>query len=328
MGKTTSASATAVHIAGTNPDKNILVFSSDPAHSLSDSFDIPITDRETPIQGFNNLWALQIDTEKRFLEFKSNYKKKVREAFKLRIRTKEGGGLGKTDSGMTHPYDKEAVLNLVSLAPLGLDESLALSDVLLRGSQNYEVIIIDTAPTGHLVKLLERPELVLTWFTRIIEGMKHYSGMMSTTFHVTRELLDTRKEIMKSIKMLTNNAETEFVVVTIAEFMGIHETERLVKDLESLKVASRYIITNKILPPGKCPFCSAKRSEQSRYIEGIHNNFPRFQVVETPLYPHEVRGVDALIDFSKHMYSQPLDRITSNRRPIAISSLASHQSLI
>ncbi len=151
---------------------------------------------------------------------------------------------------------------------------------------------------------------------------------MRSTFEITKELLDARRQIMKALKVLTNNVQTEFVVVTIAEFMGIHETERLVKDLESLKVASRYIITNKILPPGKCPFCSAKRSEQSRYIEGIHDKFPGFQVVETPLYPHEVRGVDALMDFSTHMYSQPLDRITSNQKPIAISSLASHQSLI
>ena len=302
VGKTTSAAATACHIAGTYPDKKILVFSTDPAHSLSDSFDIPITNRETLIEGFNNLWALQIDLEERFLEFKQNYRKMVREAFRPKIKTTEGGGASKTDSAMSHPYDKETVLNLVSLAPLGLDESLAVSDAILKGSQNYNVIIIDTAPTGHFVKLLERPELVLRWFSKIIQGMKHYSGMMSTTFHVTRALLDTRKEIMKSFKTLSNSEQAEFVVVTIAEFMGIYETERLVKDLEGLKVASRYIITNKILPPNECPFCNAKRSEQLRYIEEIHNKFPSLQVVETPLYPHEVRGVDGLIDFSKHMY--------------------------
>ena len=302
VGKTTSAAATAVHIAGTNPDKKVLVFSTDPAHSLSDSFDIPAANRETLIEGFNNLWAHQINLEEKFLEFKSNYRKMVREAFRPRIKTKEGGGAGKTDSAMMHPYDKETVLNLVSLSPLGLDESLAVADALLKGSRNYDVIIIDTAPTGHLVKLLERPELVLRWFSNIIQGMKHYSGMMSTTFDVTRALLDTRKEIVKSFKILTNSEETEFVVVTIAEFMGIYETERLVKDLESLKVASRYIIANKILPPGKCPFCNAKRSQQLRYIEEIHNKFPLFQIVETPLCPHEVRGVDSLMEFSRYMY--------------------------
>ena len=304
VGKTTSAAATAVHIAGTNPGKKILVFSTDPAHSLSDSFDLPVTKREALIGGFDNLWAIQIDMEERFTEFKRHYRKMVRDAFRPRIKTTEGGGSSKTDSAMTHPFDKEIVLNLVSLAPLGLDESLAVSDALMKGARDYDVIIIDTAPTGHFVKLLERPELVLRWFSQVIQGMRHYSGMMSTTFHVTRALLDTRKEIMKSFKTLTNGAQTEFVVVTIAEFMGIHETETLVKDLEGLKIASRYIIANKILPPGRCPFCSARRKDQSRYIEQIHNKFPAFQVIETPLYPHEIRGVDSLIDFSRHMYGQ------------------------
>ena len=301
VGKTTSAAATSVHIARNNPHKKVLVFSTDPAHSLADSFDLPITKRTALIEGFSNLWGLQIDPEERLEEFKARYKKLVKEAFKPRLED-GGGAFSSTQSMVSHPFDEETILNLVSLAPLGLDEIMALSDVVSKESLDYDCIIIDTAPTGHLIKLLQRPEIVLTWFTKIVQGMKTYSGMMRSTFEVTRELLDVRREIMKTLKFLTNNAQTEFVVVTIAEFMGIHETERLVRDLESLKVASRYIIANKILLPGKCPFCSARRSEQSRYIGEIHNKFPRFQVVETPLYPHEVRGVDGLIDFSKYMY--------------------------
>ncbi len=173
VGKTTSAAATAVHIAATNPGKKILVFSTDPAHSLSDSFDLPVMNRETLIEGFSNLWALQIDMEERFNEFQELYRKMVREAFRPKIKTKEGGGASKTDSAMTHPFDKETVLNLVSLAPLGLDESLAVSDALMKGARDYDIIIIDTAPTGHFVKLLERPGLVLRWFSKIIQGMKH-----------------------------------------------------------------------------------------------------------------------------------------------------------
>ncbi|ODS30609.1 MAG: oxyanion-translocating ATPase [Candidatus Scalindua rubra] len=301
VGKTTSAAATSVSIARNNPHKKVLVFSTDPAHSLADSFDLPITKRIALIEGFSNLWGLQIDPEDRLEEFRARYKRLVKEAFKPRL--EDGGGtFSSTQSMVSHPFDKETILNLVSLAPLGLDEIMSLSDVVSEHSPDYDCTIIDTAPTGHLVKLLQRPEIVLTWFSKIIQGMKTYSGMMRSTFGVTRELLDARREIMKTLKILTNDTQTEFVVVTIAEFMGIYETERLVTDLENLKVASRYIIVNKILPPGKCPFCSGKRSEQLRYIEETHNKFPRFQVVETPLYPHEVRGVDGLIDFSKHMY--------------------------
>ena len=301
MGKTTSAAATAVHVARTNPSKKVLVFSTDPAHSLADSFDLGITGETQLISGFDNLYGLQIDPEKRFEKFRINYRKMIRRAFKPKLNADDGGIMGTTQSASSNPFDKETLLNLVSLAPLGLDEIMALSDV-VNDSAGYDVVIIDTAPTGHLVKLLQRPEIVLRWFTNLIEGMKTYSGMMRSTFEVTKELLSARKEILKTHKVFGDKGQAEFVVVTIAEFMGLHETERLVKDLEGLKLASRYIITNKVIPPADCDFCSAKRSEQARYIKELGEKFPAFEIVETPLYPHEVRGVEGLTDFSKNMF--------------------------
>ena len=304
VGKTTSAAATAVHIAKTNPDKKVLVFSTDPAHSLADSFNLTMTDKIRPVGRFTNLWGLQIDPEKRLEEFKNQYRKKVKEAFASRAEGGGGGGLTGSQSGVSHPYDEETILNLVTMAPLGLDEIMALSDVVLDNSHIYDVIIIDTAPTGHLVKLLQRPEMVLRWFTRIIEGLKTYSGMMSSTFEVIKELLEARKEILKTHKVFMDEEQAEFVVVTIAEFMGIYETERLVKDLEGLKIASRFIIANKIIPKSQCPFCSVKRSEQSRYIGEIDKRFPSFEVIEIPLFPHEIRGVERLVDFANFLYEK------------------------
>lgn len=310
VGKTTSAAATAVHIAKTSPDKKILVFSTDPAHSLADSFNLPITDKITPIEGFSNLLGLQIDPEKRFEEFKNQYRKKVKEAFRLKMEGGGGAGLTGSQSGISHPYDKETVLNLVTMAPLGLDEIMALSDVVLDNSSQYDIIIIDTAPTGHLVKLLQRPEMVLRWFTKIIQGLRTYSGMMDSTFEVTRELLGARREVMRTHKIFMDEKQAEFVVVTIAEFMGIYETERLIRDLEGLKIASRFLIANKIVPKSKCPFCLSKRIEQSRYIDQMCEKFPEFLVVESPLFPHEIRGAEGLIDFANCLYER---QITEDR---------------
>ncbi len=317
VGKTTSAAATAVHIAKTNPDKKILAFSTDPAHSLADSFNLPITDKITPIEGFTNLWGLQIDPEKRLERFKVQYRKKVKQAFASKA--KGGGGVGLTgsQSGISHPYDEETILNLVTMAPLGLDEIMALSNVVLDNSALCDVIIIDTAPTGHLVKLLQRPEMVLRWFTKIIEGLKTYSGMMDSTFEITKELLEARREIVKTHRVFTDEKQAEFVVVTIAEFMGIYETERLVKDLEGLEIASRFIIANKIIPETKCPFCGSKRSEQSKYIDQIRKKFPSFEVVQTPLFPHEIRGVKSLIDFADCLYGE---QMTEDREVCFVTS--------
>ena len=307
VGKTTSAAATAVHIAKTNPEKKILVFSIDPAHSLADSFNLPITDKITPIEGFANFWGLQIDPEKRLEEFKAQYRKKVKEAFIARIEGDGGVGLTGTQSGVSHPYDEEIIQNLATMAPLGLDEIMSLSDVVLHNLPLYDVIIIDTAPSGHLIKLLQRPKIVLKWFTKIIEGLGTYSGMMNSTFEVTRELLKARKEIMKTYKIFIDKEQTGFVIVTIAEFMGFYETERLVMDLEKLKIKSRFIIINKIIPRNECPFCSAKRIEQARYIDQMHKKFPHFEVVKAPLFPHEIRGVRSLVDFANQLYEKKIE---------------------
>lgn len=308
VGKTTSAAATAVHAAKTNPHKRILAFSTDPAHSLADSFNLPITDEIAPIEGFTNLWGLQIDPEKRFERFKARYGKKVKEAFVAE--EQGGGGMGLTGSrsGISLPYDEETVHNLVAMAPLGLDEIMSLADVVSDSSASYDVVIIDTAPTGHLVKLLQRPEMVLSWFTKIIQGLKTYSGMMRSTFEVTKELLDARREIVKTHRSFMDGKQAEFVVVTIAEFMGIHETESLVKDLEGLKMASKFIIANKVIPETQCRFCGSKRSEQSRYVEELRGKFPRFRMVKTPLFPHEIRGTRSLMDFANCLFGKQMEQ--------------------
>ncbi len=308
VGKTTCAAATAVHIALDNPDKKVLVFSTDPAHSLADSFDLPITDKISLVRGFENLYGLQIDPEKRLDDFKLQYRKKVKDAFASKVGGGGGVGLTGSQSGASHPYDEVTVLNLATMAPLGLDEIMALSDVVVHNSSAYDVVIIDTAPTGHLVKLLQRPDMVLRWFTKIIEGLRTYSGMMSTTSDVTMELLNARREIMRTHKVFTDDSQTEFVVVNIAEFMGIYETERLVRDLEQLQVTSRYIVTNKLLPSSNCPFCRSKRSEQRRYIAEMYKRFPSFKVVEAPLFPHEIRGVRRLVDFANILYEKETER--------------------
>jgi len=303
VGKTTSAACTAVRAARANPDERVLVISTDPAHSLADSFDLSIGSNISLIEGFDNLYGMQIDPQVRLEKFKKEYKKKIEEAFTPEAVKSEGMFSG-TSSAVSYPFDEDMVSNLVELAPLGLDEIMTFSDVLLSNLSTYDVIIIDTAPTGHLVKLLQRPKIVLRWFTQIIQGLKDYSGMMRDTFAVTKTLLEARREIMKIHKIFMDENEAEFVVVTIAEFMGMYETERLIQDLQKLKMLSRFIIVNKIVPENNCPFCRLKRSEQLSYINQTAQKFPSFQVVEAPLFPYEIKGVERLEDFANSLYEK------------------------
>jgi len=306
VGKTTSSASTAVHVAKSNPDEKILVVSTDPAHSLADSFDLPIGGNISLIEGFDNLYGLQINPEERLEEFKKEYKRNVQEAF-VPVAASSDGLLGGNESATSYPFDEDMVSDLVDLAPLGLDEIMTLCDVLLRNLSTYGVIIIDTAPTGHLVKLLQRPKIILRWFTQLIQGLKTYSGMMRDTFKVTKTLLEARREIMRIHKVFMDENEAEFVAVTIAESMGMYETERLMQDLESLKMLSRFIIVNKIVPENNCPFCRLKRNEQLSYINQISQKFSSFQVVEAPLFPYEIKGVKRLADFADCLYEKRIE---------------------
>ncbi|MFQ6118490.1 MAG: ArsA family ATPase, partial [Methanosarcinales archaeon] len=132
VGKTTCASAIALHLSNTT-NKKILIFSTDPAHSLSDSFDIEIGNKITKIN--NNLYALEINPEILFEEFKSKYKEEIQEMVSVAL-------------------DRETMYDLITNAPLGIDEVMALIKMMdLIKENEYDLIIMDTAPTGHLVRL-------------------------------------------------------------------------------------------------------------------------------------------------------------------------------
>ena len=310
VGKTTSAAGTAVYLANARPDKKILIFSTDPAHSLSDSFGYSIGegysigDKITLIKDFKNLWGLEIDPEKKFDEFKEEYERKIREAFEKASAPKSGqiAGIG-FQTVTTCPFDEQSMHDLASLAPLGLDEFMALADTIAKFANEYDLIIIDTAPTGHLVRLLQTPEMVLKWFTNTIKGVQTYQGVIEV-FEPIKHLLDARKEVLLAHKYFMDHKKTEFVAVAIAEMMGIAETERLLIDLRNLRASYQNAIVNKVIPASVCSFCAAKRKEQLGYLESLQEKFANYSFTEVPLFPHEIRGQESLLNFAKYLYGK------------------------
>jgi arsenite-transporting ATPase len=147
VGKTTLACATALHLAKTSSRKNILLFSSGPAHSLSSCLDMPIDSRpKTVISG---LTALEIDSEAEFAALKKQYAGDV-EQF-----------LESVSSNFDLRFDREVLERILDLSPPGLDEVMALTRVMaLLASGSYDLLVLDSAATGHLIRLLELPEII------------------------------------------------------------------------------------------------------------------------------------------------------------------------
>jgi len=290
VGKTSCSTATALHMAKIIPNK-VLILSTDPVHALSDSLGYEIGDNVTRIKGFDNLYALEIDAKKVFDEVKQRYMKEIN----MIIDTLERKDLDLS-------VERGIIKHTFSITPPGLDELMALNEIIeFIEEDEYDLIILDTAPTGHMLRLLELPDMALKWFDTLIRWMPQYKSRASID-GIMKLLEETKKDITDTRKMLMGPEKTEFVIITIAEAMGMLETEDLLASLRKLKVSSKHIIVNRIIPSTKCMYCSKKRGEQQKYLAKIRGKFSSYSITELPMFPHEIRGVESLKELGRIMY--------------------------
>lgn len=307
VGKSSLASATAIHLAKRNPEKKILVFSTDPAHSLSDSFKVNIGDKITPIQWAvgssngqrttdnTNLFALEIDADKLFENFKQDYKKDIEELFDR--------FLGR---GVDLKFDREVMTELLTLAPPGLDEVMALDTIMdLRKEGKFDIFVLDTSPTGHLLRFLELPDVVREWLHAFFRLLLKYKGLVRLAKAAEKALAMSRN-VRRIQEALVDPKRTAFVAVTIPEAMGFLELERLVSAVDNARIPCNHVVINMVIPQTDCDFCSSKRMEQQEYIKKIRAKFSSHSVTKLPLFPHEVRGVDDLNKMAEIVFDDSL----------------------
>lgn len=304
VGKTTISASSALSIAKHNPAKKVLVFSTDPAHSLADSFSTPIGDTVTPIKTEGNLYALEIDGAALYQDFRKEYKLNIEDAFKKWQNSYLAGGRKwKLD------FDEKVMVEFVDTYPPGLEEVLALEKIMgFIKNGDFDIYIFDTAPTGHLIELLKFPELVREWLRVTYRAMlKYHREVPVNNIEVlAKKILSSQESVQKMHTLLTNPQKSEFIAVTIPEAMGILETEDLLASMRELGIPCSHVVVNMVIPLTDCVFCSLKRSEQLDYIQhmGKKNEFKGYEIVRVPLYSHEIRGLDDLTEMSNFMYEK------------------------
>jgi len=294
IGKTTCAAAIALYLAGSRVGERVLIISSDPAHSLGDSLVQEIGDNITPVNGVDNLFALEIDAPKRMEEFKAKYREELETiAYRGTI------------------FDRDDISEFLSLSLPGMDEMMAVFDIadIIQGSE-YSLVILDTAPTGHTIRLLELPEVILGWveLLKLMQERYRYIGRRLTG-KVPRDkvddFLDKLSNGVRRVKALfTNKQATEFVLVTIAEDMAIEETQRLLDALCRLKVPTKSVIVNRVAEDRECPFCNMRWGAQENALSQIKQTFSNYELVEVPLLPYEVKGIERLKTYARVMLGQ------------------------
>ncbi|HEX8501306.1 MAG TPA: ArsA family ATPase [Pyrinomonadaceae bacterium] len=287
VGKTTAAAAYALAVAGADAAARVLVFSTDPAHSLSDGFGEPVGELKKGVGGAANLDAMEIDPAARFEELKERYRRWTDELFE----SLTGGSRWEVQ------FDREAMRELVALAPPGIDEIAALSTVSdLLDAGAYSTIVLDTAPTGHLLRFLELPEVALAWVRTFIKLLLKYKNVVRWG-GVAEELVALSKSIKRVAALLTDAAGCEFVGVAIPERMSLEETARLAARLGQLRVPLRRLVVNNVLPEEAaraCEFCAARRRGQAPVVGEFRRRLPGVEIFVAPQRPGEVRGRETL----------------------------------
>jgi arsenite-transporting ATPase len=296
VGKTSVAAATGLRCAELG--YRTLVLSTDPAHSLADSFDRELDHEPALIRP--NLWGAELDA--------------------LREMEQNWGAVRRYMTEMLQAQGLEGVqAEELSVLP-GMDEIFGLVRMKRHyDAEDFDVLIIDSAPTGTALRLLSLPE-ISGWYMR--RFYKPFQGMATTLSPIfepifkritgfslpDREVMDAPYEFYEQIealeRVLTDNSQTTVRLVTNPEKMVIKESLRAHAYLSLYNVATDLVIANRIIPDRVSdPFFARWKETQQQYRQEIKENFHPLPIKEVPLYTEELCGLAALERLKENLYA-------------------------
>jgi arsenite/tail-anchored protein-transporting ATPase len=295
VGKTSVAAATGLRCAELG--HKTLVLSTDPAHSLADSFDMELGHDPRSVRP--NLWGAELDA---LMELEGNWgavKRYITQVLQAR-------GLEGVEA------EELAILP-------GMDEIFSLVRMKRHYDEGeFDVLIIDSAPTGTALRLLSLPEVAGWYMRRFYKPLQAMSvalrPLVEPLFRPiagfslpNQEVMDAPYEFYEQIealeKVLTDNTKTSVRLVTNPEKMVIKESLRAHAYLSLYNVATDLVVANRIIPDEVAdPFFQRWKENQQQYRHEIHENFHPLPVKEVPLYSEEMCGLDALHRLKETIY--------------------------
>lgn len=305
VGKTTMAAATG--LASATEGTETLVVSTDPAHSLSDTLDVDVPSQPGRVKEDIPLYGVEIDPDAALDQM---------------------GVFGQDGSPMAPVGD---LLGDAGIDPMmggqmpGADEAAAMQ-LLLRylDDDRFERVVVDTAPTGHTLRLLELPDLLDTMVGRFVRLRERLGGMMEGLGNVIGDEekpaesadpeaeLDDLEELAERIErlrsLLRDPARTDFRIVMVPEEMAVTESQRLESRLEGFEIPVGTVVVNRVMEPlseitdavpaesfempnlEDCAFCQRRWSVQQDALAQAQGLFRGHEVKRVPLFADEVRG--------------------------------------
>ena len=292
VGKTSCAAALALALAERDHDQRVLLLSVDPAHSLADILELggPVgTSIANPVR-VDGIDVVELDAQAAFAQRRARYRDAVDELF---------DGL-RGGSSFDATFDRTVVQDLVDLAPSGLDEVFGIVGVIealfpAAGAAAYDVVVLDTAPTGHALRLLEMPASALEWVHALLAILLKYRKVIGLG-EFGADLVEIARDLRRLKALLGEPRQTRAVLVTRAAEMPRLETARLLAALTRLHVSVSGIVVNALTPPG-CPHCRRAATAESRALDALRQARrppKRCAIILAPAEAPPPRGAAAL----------------------------------
>ncbi|TVQ08145.1 MAG: ArsA family ATPase [Leptolyngbya sp. DLM2.Bin27] len=242
VGKTTVSAALSWGLAERHPEASLRVMSIDPAHSLGDAFGLPLTHEPTSLRP--NLQAQEVSAEVVLDQFRADYLWDLADMM---------AGDSEIASGIQMAYGPAAWRQIVAQALPGIDEMLSLitvMDLLERNEQ--QLIVLDTAPTGHLLRFLDMPTALGDWLGWIFKLWIKYKDVVGRVELMGR-LRTLRQRVLAAQAKLKDPQHTEFIGVVQNQSAILAEASRLTHTLAERSIAQRYIVHNRYQPGQDLP---------------------------------------------------------------------------
>lgn len=311
VGKTTISAALAV--AAADSGRRVLLVSTDPAHSLADAFDRPIGGHETQMAA--NLTALELDPDAEV----DTYLERVMGQMRRYVGPDQMGELTRQ-------------LRLSKQSPGAQEAALLerLARLIESGLETYDLLIFDTAPTGHTLRLLSLPEVMAAWTDGLLKHNKRseklgqvlahltpgrsvdnpmkdpqdnaFEGMDDKSKALAETLLARQRLFHRTRHQLADPEQTGFLFVLTPEKLPILETERAVQSLKDAHIPVAGAVVNRLLPETEQQgFWAARFERQQRHLEDLNQRLKQLPKHPVPLMADDIQGLDALSQLGQQL---------------------------
>lgn len=277
VGKTTTACSIAWALA---KYRKVLLVSTDPASNISDTFQQHFTTEPQLVNGSERLYAVEPQT------------------------------MDPEQQNLTNAANQNGLSSLLAMP--GVDELQVMSSLFDSIERDaFDVVVFDTAPTGHTMRLLQLPSNAGSLFGGIGQMASTALSAASQIFGLNAsDDMQSKVErlqglLQKVSKRLSNSLECTFVCVLLPEFLPLYETERLIQFLTDKNIESHVLVVNQVLDQEKtkqCPFCSKRSQMQQKYLKDIHELYGEdYKIVEIEMMDAEVKGTANVDAFAQNL---------------------------